>query len=990
MVAPVDSTPSSFLDRREFLQATALGVALGWTRIRASETPVSSSLETLQAAWLSPPEHFWPRTRWWWPGNAVTREEIRRELEGMRANGIRGVELTSIWPVYEKGNIPYLSERWLQMVRYAIECARELGMSFALTMGPGWDFGGFWVPPEHRSKCLACGWTDAEGGTTFEGELPGYVRPKDKGAIPWIDEKPLAWTAPDSNQVIAVVAGRIRGEGLEEESLTDLSALVKGNALRWKVPPGQWRLMAFRLLYTGQKNSAQDYEPENWVIDHYNREAVAAYCSFLGNTFGGTFGEHFGKTVDSFFSDSFEVAPLWNTLLWSNDLLRAFRARMGYDFTRYLPAIWFSVGEKTARLRYDLNAFLHATVMDTFFAPFTEWCEKHQVQARLQPHYRFSDEVIEAAGRVPRPETEISTARFETIADPRKATVSGARFYGRETVSCEAYTFLHRERYRTTLEEMKRATDAFFREGVTQFYNHGYLYSPEAEPAPSRDFVATTRVSHWNTWWPYYRGLAEYIARVAAVLRQGRFVGDVLLYSPHADFWSARALFEIERRYQNYGDVPQVLVSHGYDYDLVNDDVLLGQARPGAGGVEIRGHQYPVVVLPGCEWIPLKSLQKLKDLVAEGATLMALQRLPSGAPGMRGTRDGAAVRKLVATLFAGAGRRAVGKGCSWFLPDYPVVKPPLNTNEIPYAPPTPRTPVQKAFLDALAESVLPDMAHPEGRQSAGLCHHHRKLPDADVYFLTNLHPGAVEEAIRFRATGRRAFWWDPLTGAQEPAAFQTDGQRSVVQVSLTPWASRILVMARDAGSAAPEMGAPQPLAVGETREIGGPWSIEFEGLGGKRGREVLGELRPWNEWEAWKHFSGKGVYTGYAVFDEGSLRANSRWLLDLGRVGDVAELRVNGRACGVRWMQPYVFDVSAMLRPGRNEIRIAVTNTLMPYVSGMTENPPVPEALRERFGNEATRFPDALRVAKREFGYAPLPAAGLMGPVMAKGLRQSP
>jgi hypothetical protein len=111
MVAPVDSTPSSFLDRREFLQATALGVALGWTRIRASETPVSSSLETLQAAWLSPPEHFWPRTRWWWPGNAVTREEIRRELEGMRANGIRGVELTSIWPVYEKGNIPYLSER---------------------------------------------------------------------------------------------------------------------------------------------------------------------------------------------------------------------------------------------------------------------------------------------------------------------------------------------------------------------------------------------------------------------------------------------------------------------------------------------------------------------------------------------------------------------------------------------------------------------------------------------------------------------------------------------------------------------------------------------------------------------------------------------------------------------------------------------------------------------------------------------------------------
>lgn len=185
--------------------------------------------------------------------------------------------------------------------------------------------------------------------------------------------------------------------------------------------------MAFRLLYTSQRNSAHDYEPEHWVIDHYNRPAVHDYYAFLGNSFLAASGEHFGSTVDSFFSDGFEVVSLWNTVLGSNDLLDSFRAANGYDFTRFLPSIWFDVGDNTPRLRYDLNQFLHQTVMETFFAPFRQWCEQHHVQARLQPHYRFADEVIEGAGAVQRPETEISTARFESIPDPLRV---GTREFG--------------------------------------------------------------------------------------------------------------------------------------------------------------------------------------------------------------------------------------------------------------------------------------------------------------------------------------------------------------------------------------------------------------------------------------------------------------------------------------------------------------------------------------------------------------------------------
>jgi len=52
-----------------------------------------------------------------------------------------------------------------------------------------------------------------------------------------------------------------------------------------------------------------------------------------------------------------------------------------------------------------------------------------------------------------------------------------------------------------------------------------------------------------------------------------------------------------------------------------------------------------------------------------------------------------------------------------------------------------------------------------------------------------------------------------------------------------------------------------------------------------------------------------------------------RLLLDLGEVGCVAQLSVNGRDLGTRLWRPYTFDITDALRRGRNAIKIAVANT---------------------------------------------------------------
>ena len=57
-------------------------------------------------------------------------------------------------------------------------------------------------------------------------------------------------------------------------------------------------------------------------------------------------------------------------------------------------------------------------------------------------------------------------------------------------VSVEAYTYLHWEPGRSTLEELKIASDMFLRAGANKFYNSGFTGTPEREFVPSRRFGA--------------------------------------------------------------------------------------------------------------------------------------------------------------------------------------------------------------------------------------------------------------------------------------------------------------------------------------------------------------------------------------------------------------------------------------------------------------------------------------------------------------------
>jgi len=85
----------------------------------------------------------------------------------------------------------------------------------------------------------------------------------------------------------------------------------------------------------------------------------------------------------------------------------------------------------------------------------------------------------------------------------------------------------------------------------------------------------------------------------------------------------------------------------------------------------------------------------------------------------------------------------------------------------------------------------------------------------------------------------------------------------------------------------------------------------------------------------WSQF-GLANYSGGVTYIKSVLLTKEqlahRVVLDLGDARTSAEVTVNGKSLGVRLGRPYTFDLREALKPGDNEIRVQVLNTLANYM----------------------------------------------------------
>jgi hypothetical protein len=951
---------------------------------------------------VDPPDDCRPRTRWWWMGNAVTKAEISWQLQQMHSQGIRGVEQITMEPMYEKGNIPYLSDEYFDLLKHAVAEACALGMTVSLNFGgPGWVWGGDWIPPEERNQTLLSSSFVVTGPARIDQELPtdATINPRD---VP----RSCREIKPE-DRLIAVVAGRATDGAIDPDSLQVVAGSVQGRRIMWDAPEGTWRIMAFWSTILDN------------AVNHIDKQAMTHYVEYVGAKYAGALGDELGKTVDSLFGDSFEVPIHRNGFYWSDSMPGEFQEWKGYDLVKHLPAVWWEVGEISSRVRYDVNDVLHRMGMEAFFETFSGWCRAHGVKSRVQP-YGFATDNIEGAGAADIPEMEVTAGEkdavpwFDPRIGPREYVASGAHVYGRNIVSVEAYTFIHWQPYRATIEELKIATDMFLRSGANLFYNHGFLATPERDIAPSRGFYPQIHIAPDNVWWPYYHLLSDYIGRCCYMLRQGSFCADVAVYSPLANQWTQNALNARKwTREFDWSDLNTLLIGNGYSYDLVNDDGVQRLSSFDGQSLKIGEMTYRALIVPNVAQMPLESLRRIDAYAKQGGVVIALECVPEASCGLRNWRaEDEEVRAISARLFEppkgmdGNGRHPCGEGTTYWVNKVLDRRDPLER----------RSSMLDPFLNAIRNHVAPDMAidfvRQGWRENPGLCFIHRKQDGRDIYFVANVQDRAVEMPVGFRVADAAPWLWNSYTGEVE-ALFEYEERDTAtwLPVRLAPYESAFFVFEKHderphavssslasidridersvtgwtdrEGAHWVNMGQNKVLRA-EAREVPAPlrispsWRLVLESAVFAHREFQLDELASWTDLPEVRHFSGAGVYTAEFTLPEQYAQEDVRLYLALGDVGNVAEVVLNGKAAGIVWMRGQRLDVTGQAVTGTNALEIRVTNTLINRVAGLAGFPPVPEDLEPRLGNGVG---ESGTQAQALLGFSPLPRSGLLGPV---------
>ena len=94
------------------------------------------------------------------------------------------------------------------------------------------------------------------------------------------------------------------------------------------------------------------------------------------------------------------------------------------------------------------------------------------------------------------------------------------------------------------------------------------------------------------------------------------------------------------------------------------------------------------------------------------------------------------------------------------------------------------------------------------------------------------------------------------------------------------------------------------------------------------------------------------------------MKNNTQTWLDLGDVGVMAQVRLNGKDLGVLWMKPFRLDVSKVLKPGENILEVDVTNL---WCNRLIGDEQYPDDCQWGEKGQLTQWPEWLAAGKISF-----------------------
>jgi len=917
------------MKRRDFVKTSVLTTSGAFfvNSFLGCVNPVleTENFEELFNGFQNPPVDARLFVRWWWNGNRITKKEILRELDVMKAAGIGGVEINPIAfpggtdPVGYKA-LTIFDDDWLDMLQTALNGVRERGMVCDMIVGSGWPFGGEFLKKEEQSQMVTIETIDLEGGEEYHFKINELLEKVD----PSIHSK---------NKTVykdLVMARLLPKESNEFMEGADLMGSINSGVLEMDVPEGNFvlyyvvKLTGYMAVINGAPGAAGP------VLNHYSKAATEEYLDRISSFIAGKIGD-MGSYIRAMFCDSMELEGA----NWNDDLPNEFQQRRGYALEPYLPFVLKKVGHMGNPLneeygtkfpddvielikRVDLDFYQTRIELfkERFIDTFNDWCHRNNVQSRMQAYGRGMHP-LEASMEIDIPECE--TWLFKDVGReypdtglsgraPRmcnKYVSSGAVLAGKKIVSCEEITNTAMA-FMATLENIKVAGDQSNISGVNHSVLHGFNYSP-----PEAEFPGWIRYGAYfnerNTWWPYFKKWSDYKARISYLLQNSTPQANVAILQPLTDLWlkigPQRDPFP-QKWYPEYqNNLWEAIYQNGGGCDYISE-YIVNNATFENGQMFYNDRSYTTLLLPEIETLDLKTARSLANFVDAGGKIVFIGKKPFKSPTYKNVEtNDAGVKKIVDEMMKDTGGNAV-------------------------LYPSPKGDVIKWYGELQSElGLIPYVKF--NKTHKYLSQSNYRIGKHPVFFIANTSLSEhISVKAEFQVNDHLYPWvWNPETG--EKMRYPTNGSKNRIDLEI-PRATSILIVFEKSSQGEPfqtfdfKKGG---------KEITSSWQLQLNHMNNDQQQIEIESLTNLIDDNLTKNFAGEIIYKTTI-----NVNSNNFQHIDLGDVQGVSELTLNGELMGTRWYGAHIYNIKNALKEGENKLTIKLTTITGNYLKSLTDN----------------------------------------------------
>ncbi len=552
----------------------ALTVERPWQKITVP------SVAQAAANFRRPPPEYGLTLWWGWEG-PVSEEVIARDLDEIKARGIRCVLIEAGYDM----QAPYLSPGWFDLIRFAVDQAGQRGMRVWVADEGKYPSGfvGGKFSDERPDLCMQAlmpaAHLDLASGETIFCQFP-----------PEIVSAAAVNLSDNSTQIIDVRCGK----------------------LCWTAPQGKWRIILvqpqFRSSNTRSvRNPTRGKDPKDSLCDYLNPDATRQFLAWTHEQYRKAVGPEFGRTFLGFMGDEPDYSI--SGIPWTPQIFAKFVQCKGYDVRPYL-ALFFApqLNAEARRAKADYWDVWSDMFRENFFRIQADWCAQQRLEYIV--HLNHEDQMpalVRSEGdffkcmryvQVPGIDTIRNQIWPGTVADFPKYASSAAHLFGRPRVFSESFAAY---RTRPNVEQAKWVIDHQLVRGVNLIQVMFYPSSARGRGGFS-GWMASDE----------FPAVVEYVNRAAYLLSLGRPAAQIALYHPTASMWLGD-----EEADKTTLDVMRQLLERQRDFDFVDEQALSTILHLDGGTLKnLSGQGYGAIVIPAASAISKAALDRLRAFAA--------------------------------------------------------------------------------------------------------------------------------------------------------------------------------------------------------------------------------------------------------------------------------------------------------------------------------------------------------------------------------------